>query len=182
MIFGLKGTLIDRLHNTTAAGVTDGATNIGNFRVWKRPGIDEVVQWSHQQPDVDIAVWSSATKRNTAGFAAAALDSIQPKFVWSREQARADDQRRNHVVHEDDSWAVTMDLDLVLREFPEYSDPSQILVVDDSSSKWRFWSHRLLVVPTFDVVKAPDHNCSDLLPRIQEFALGRDPSLPVFCN
>jgi len=156
VIFGLKGTLIDRVHTSAAATITAEATcHVGNFRVWTRPHMMDLLRWTATK--ADVAIWSSATKRNTAPFVEAALAGVEPRFVWSREHAHADDYRRNHVVHEDDSWAVSMGLDIVAREFPEYPTRN-ILVVDDSCSKWRFFSERLVIVPTFDIKSSENEN------------------------
>ena len=182
VVFGLKGTLIDRVHTSGSSAVAaEPSCHVGNFRVWVRPGAHDVLSWTSQH--ADIAIWSSATKRNTTQFAEAALGEATSKFVWSREHAHADDYRRNHIVHEDDSWAVSMDLDVVVREFPEYT-PADIVVVDDSCSKWRFWSHRLLIVPTFDVKSTSLDDAApmaNLQRHLEPFLLGQSAhGTPVF--
>ena len=150
LVLSLRGTLLDRLHVSDSRNVAfDPSATVGVYRYWVRPHAREFVTWAGEH--FDLAIWSSATMRNnTPMIKALNVPGFDPVFTWSREHTRADDHRRNHVVEEDDSWATTKPVDLILREYPKYQ-ANDVLVVDDSASKLRYWSHHFIAVPTFDV-------------------------------
>jgi hypothetical protein len=149
MIFGMKGILLDRVHTSAAAAVQVSPTfSMGSYRVWLRPFvIDALTELSSQY---DLAVWSSATHRNTIALAATAFPDIKFRFVWCREHTTPDEYRRNFVVEDDDTWATLKPHGTLLANFPELHK-SQFVLVDDTPSKLREVADRTLILPSFDI-------------------------------
>lgn len=148
IIFGLRGTLLERLHSARVPmAMPPPSHTIGMHKIWVRnKTIDSLKKLNE---NCDLAIWSSTTTRNTlpvveAVFGQKPTPAMQLntspnalfKFVWSREQTHPDDFRRSAPSNAEDENATVKDLDDVFKIFPQYSAERTILV-DDTPSKCR---------------------------------------------
>lgn len=148
IIFGLRGTLLERLHTARVPMAMPPATHtIGMHKIWVRNKTMESLKKLNET--CDLAVWSSTTTRNTLPVVEAVFGqkpapasqlNTSPnamfKFVWSREQTHPDDFRRSAPADAEDENATIKDLSDVFKAFPQYSAERTILV-DDTPSKCR---------------------------------------------
>ena len=135
MIFGLRGTLLERLHLSKVPLTHPPSTiAVGMHKVWIRPGVNEAIDELHQH--WDLAVWSSTTARNTMPLMDAVFGERRGKFsfVWTREQTMPDEYRRTGAHDGEDENATIKDLSLVWRAFPQYT-PQRTVLIDDTTSK-----------------------------------------------
>lgn len=148
IIFGLRGTLLERLHTARVPIAMPPASHtVGMHKVWVRNrALDSLKKLNE---NCDLAIWSSTTTRNTlpvveAVFGQKPTPATQLntnadalfKFVWSREQTHPDDFRRSAPVDAEDENATMKDLADVFKVFPQYS-PERTVLVDDTPSKCR---------------------------------------------
>lgn len=77
LIFGLRGTLLERLHvRNVPAGLPPPDLTVGLMQVWLRPEMMSTLLALQQH--CHLAIWSSTTSRNTAPLIEAVFNS--PKF------------------------------------------------------------------------------------------------------
>lgn len=148
LIFGLRGTLLERLHTARVPITMPPATHvIGMHKVWIRNKAAENLKKLSES--CDLAIWSSTTTRNTLPVVEAVFgqkpapasqinnsENALFKFVWSREQTHPDDFRRSAPVDAEDENATIKDLADVFKAFPQYS-PDATVLIDDTPSKCR---------------------------------------------
>lgn len=162
IVFGLKGVLVDSTHTSAVGARADLRSEVvGTRKVWVRPRASELLL-SLAAKEFDIAIWSTANRRNTASMVKV-LPDVPWKFVWTREHTDNDDFRRIHAVEDEDSWATQRSLGPILRTLGIERD--RLILVDDCASKCRLDADRLIVIPTFEVTKmnaAHDQTLDDL--------------------
>ena len=179
LIFGLRGTLIDRQQASMRVTGPLPAATCGPYHVWQRPHAIDVLQRLSRTND--LAVWSSATHRNTAPFVKAVFSDVPFQFVWSREHCAPDDVRRSRIVAEDDSWAVVKPAAAVSR-FTR-NRQQQIVWIEDNASKVRRQSHEVIVLPSFDVRTEQafdDDALRKLEAALHEVPVDAESELPLF--
>ena len=159
VVFGLLGTLIERMHfSISTEGAPPPTTVLGPQRLWVRPQAVAVLQ--RLSKTCDLAVWSSSTRRNTFSVLHAAFGTDDPshpnhvpfKFQWSREHTSPDEFLR---VSAAEDFTTVKDLSKVwaLDGGNRYT-PARTIVVEDTSSKVRAFADHFVRVPGFEGVAA----------------------------
>ncbi|KAG8346951.1 putative NLI interacting factor like phosphatase [Trypanosoma vivax] len=160
LIFGLRGTLLERIHSSRVpAGMPGGAITVGMSRVWLRPGVIETL--TALQQHCTLAIWSSTTARNTSPIIEAVFcqqAKLNFAFVWSREHTTADDFRRMSATSRDDQHATVKDLREVYRRFPSIATPTNTVLIDDTPSKGKLNAGNFLWLETCEELKIEDPN------------------------
>lgn len=174
LIFDLRGVLLDKLHATHVQALPYSA--VRSDLVFLRPNAVEAL--TELSSDFDLALWASGFRRTVEPMLPL-FGTVSWKFVWTREVALPDfDRRRNPSIPEDE-WAILKDVALVHRHFPEYS-PSQIVAIDDGADKLRMHPEQLIVIPSFDATKR-DCDCDNVLVRLSDdLRNNRITELPFF--
>eukprot|EP00758_Cryptobia_borreli_P012241 Tbor_TRINITY_DN5729_c1_g1::TRINITY_DN5729_c1_g1_i3::g.19690::m.19690 len=136
IIFGLRGTLIERLHSSRVSPLMPQSTHtVGMHKIWTRNYLTESL--TALSKNCDLAIWSSTTTRNTIPVISAVFGNDHPfKFVWTREQTKPDDFRRSMPYDAEDENSTVKDLKEVFRHFPQYT-PQHTIIIDDTPSKCR---------------------------------------------
>ena len=131
VIFDLNGIFIDRMYSKPTedlVGETDGAEQLGNFRVWKRQGLTEFLDQVFQV--ADVAVWSSVNKWNAELLSKHAFQGHHEKLVFLFDQSRC-----VPVPTDNPHKPIFLkNLSVVWEEFPQYN-ASNTLIIDDSNAK-----------------------------------------------
>ncbi|ORZ30179.1 HAD-like domain-containing protein, partial [Catenaria anguillulae PL171] len=155
LILDLNGCLMTRLnHQEFQLARKSGyplpakVGTVAKKPVFMRPHAIEFVRYVQAMPELDVAVWTSATAKNAATLIDMVLGSktySQFKFVWGREKCTP-------VQNEETPWAtIKVDLGAIYKAFPDYT-PERTLIVDDSLYKARLNAANALVLPSFDLI------------------------------
>lgn len=110
LVFGLRGTLLERLHHSNAMHMPlANRVTMGHSVMWLRKDVTPVLQ--RLSKTCDIAIYSSTTRKNVltctnVAFGPEASGSgcghVPLSFIWSREQTMGDDFVRSGVqIHSD---------------------------------------------------------------------------------
>lgn len=151
LIFGLRGTLLERLHTSKLPSATPNADfSVGLHKIWIRPKMMETL--TELSRSCDLAIWSSTTARNTTPMMESVFDasSLKFRFVWTREHTTSDDFRRLMSSQHEDDYATLKDLTVVQKAFPEYG-LDRMALIDDTPSKGRLQADNFVWLPTFTV-------------------------------
>lgn len=169
VVFGLRGTMLERLHKSKVpATMPLPTTSIGMHQVWLRPQLIPTLR--ELSAHCDFGIWSSATKRNTdplVKLVLPAAEGLKFKFVWSRENTLPDDFRRSVVIDPSDEWSTIKDITALTSEFPDV-DPARTVFVDDTPSKLRTSAANCLWIDTCEGEKIEEPTA---LLRMRDFIL-----------
>ncbi|KAI9189558.1 hypothetical protein H9P43_000991 [Blastocladiella emersonii ATCC 22665] len=156
-VFDLNGCLLARLHEVEYAAAQQlhhplphSCGIVGFKHTFRRPLFELFWAVLSTNPDVDVAVWTSATSYNAEQLILAVLGkefASRLRFVWAREKCTSD--QSDSV----DTWATLKDLSKVFAAFPEYG-PERTIIVDDSLRKSRLNPANALVIPQWGLCDA----------------------------
>jgi len=148
VILDLNGLLIHRIHERDTADLDrdflESATYYRPFYIWKRPHVDEFLNFLFQH--FTVAVWTSAQKRNAENMIPLLLGNQSPPFlfVWDQSKCNADTLSEEQWAEEltkpprkrrrRKRWLFTKPLAKVWEAFPEYN-ATNTLLIDDSVEK-----------------------------------------------
>lgn len=129
IIFDLNGIFIDRKYEKPSAdNIPDGAQQLGNFLVWKRPGLTEFLDRVFQV--ADVGVWSSVNKWNADLISKHAFGDYHEKLVFVFDQSLCvplpGDNPHKPIF--------LKNLSSIWEKFPQYN-ASNTLIIDDSDAK-----------------------------------------------
>lgn len=150
VILDLNGVLIDREFGKDLEPEESVSYKVGNFLVWKRPGLDAFLTWLFYY--CDVAVWSSVSQFNLDQLVRFVFDNPsyhfkELKFIWGQEMCDSEP-------HPDPAMAkkkplFVKNLAKVWSQFPQY-DSKNTIIIDDTKEKVRnaklhicplTWSH-----------------------------------------
>ena len=132
LILDMNGLLCHRKHVTELKGIPFNtvarAEKRGNQFIWKRPYVDEFLEYCVDR--FDVAIWSSATKTRLMEFLPAVVrENIynQLAFVWAQDKCDQDE-------HDHRVWK--KNLQRVYNMFPQ-QHKDDVLLLDDVLDKVR---------------------------------------------
>lgn len=173
VVFGLRGTLLERIHMSGITPALPQATSVvGQHKIWLRPKTIETL--TELSAVCDVAIWSSTTKRNTDPVVSAVFPKMDFKFVWTRDNTIPDDFRRSVAVDKEDQHATIKDLHSVWEAYPQYTR-ERTVIVDDTPSKGKMNADNLIWLRS---CQQPDVLEEQGMPLLKKFVLDELVSLP----
>lgn len=127
LVLDLNGLLVDRAF-ANGQSYPDGAVQLGQLFVWKRPFADEFVDFVLST--FDVAVWSSALRRNVNKLVDFVFGTRRSELIFEYDQTRCRPVPHPTATNKP-LWKKP--LEVVWQQFPQYRH--RTLLVDDTPLK-----------------------------------------------
>lgn len=137
LILDLDETLI---HATTEPLPEPPDYLVGEYAIYKRPGVDAFLAWCLQDFE-RVAIWTASTADYATEVLAALLPVSRLAFVWARERCT------RHLEHETRDYVWLKDLKKVRRRGV---DLATVIAVDDTPGKFRRNYGNLVAIRAFE--------------------------------
>ena len=129
IMLDLNGILIDRKYGKELKA-NNKCSKVGNFLVWKRPFLDEFIDFLFEH--YDVAIWSSVKLWNIQQLVAFIFGDKERKLklIWSQDQCEAVENPNIN----SKKPLFLKNLSYLWEMFPQY-DQTNTLLIDDSDDK-----------------------------------------------
>jgi len=129
LILDLNGLLVYREYVKNLETIPKDAMKIGNFLVWKRPGIEDFIKMIFLH--FDVAVWSSVSKYNIMELSKNIFEEFYDKlkFCWCQEECDITEHPLKSF-----KKLYKKNLEKVWETYTEYNETNTI-IIDDTELK-----------------------------------------------